>query len=156
MKTLDTRAWLAGFVSVAALVLMSFTPRLGGYSYTIHLNNKQVSEHYLTSKFETPTLSLTNNDLKGTLTIYFNECGEIGKGRKLSLRDANQKTLKEWSYANSITKHDPMDVSLSDISSLLASGKVAIYYSSERVTKPQVIANLATSVNANKLKATSR
>lgn len=152
MKTRKTYALLAGLVSIVAFVLMSFAPK-GGHSYTIHVNHKQVSEQYLTDSFVTPMLTLTSDDLKGTLSIYFNECGEIGKSRKLILKDASQKTLNEWSYANSSTRHDPMEISLKDVSAMLASGKVALYYISERVTKPQILTSLI--LAGSKGKATS-
>lgn len=139
-----------------SLLLVSFAPRPGGYGYTIHLNNKLVSEQYLTSKFETPTITLSDSDLKGTLAIYFNECGQIGQGRKLSLRSSDQKILKEWSFTNSTTQHDAMEVALKDVSGILTSGKVAVYYSSERVTKPQVLAHLVSATTASKNKAASR
>jgi hypothetical protein len=138
------------------LLLAAFAPRPGGYSYTIHLNNKLVSEHYVTSKFETPTITLSEQDMKGTFGVSFNECGQIGQGRKLSLRTSDQKILKEWSFTNSTTQHDPVEVALKEVSSILVSGKVALYYSSERVTKPQVVVYLVSATTASKNKAASR
>jgi hypothetical protein len=157
MKNLKSKALLAGMATIAfCLLLVSFAPRPGGYSYTLHLNNKLVSERYLTAKFETPAITLSDQDMKSTLGVYFNECGEIGKGRKLSVRTADQKNLKEWSFNNSTTQHDPLEVNLKDLSGLLSSGKVAIYYSSERVTKPQVLVHLVSATTASKNKAASR
>lgn len=144
MKRLQTRALLTGMAGFAFCLLLSFTLRPGGYSYTLHLNSKVVGEHYLTSSFQTPTLALTNQNLTGTLSVYFNECGQIGQDRKLSLRNAEQKILKEWSFANSTTKHDAMEVNLKEVSGLLNSGKVGIYYASERLNKPQIMAYLST------------
>jgi hypothetical protein len=151
MKNFISNAKLAGIASVALLLLMSASSFRGGYSYTLHLNNKLVSEQYLTSKFETPVVLLTDQDLKETLTVYFNECGEIGRGRKLSVRTPDQKILKEWSYANSTMKHDPMGIVLKEIAPMLNTGKLAVYYSSERVTKPQILAQLTIASNKNKV-----
>lgn len=159
MKNLKLKALVVGMaVTAIFLVLVSFAPRPGGYSYTLHLNNKFVSEHYLTSKSNTPSVTLTDQTLKeaGTLGIYFNECGQIGQGRKLSLRTSEEKILKEWSFNNSPKQHEPMEIALKDVAPTLASGKVAVYYSSERVTKPQLLVYLVTSANASKAKTASR
>jgi hypothetical protein len=157
MKNLKSNALFAGMAGIALfLLLAALAPRPGGYSYTLHVNNKLVGEHFLTSKFETPSITITDPDRKGTLGVYFNECGQIGQGRKLSLRTSDQKVLKEWRFANSTTQHDPMEVSLKEVAEILASGKVAIYYTSERVTQPQVLAYLVSTTTASKNKATSR
>jgi hypothetical protein len=157
MKNLKSQALLAGMAILAlCLLLVSFAPHPGGYSYTIHLNNKLVSEHYLTTKLETPSLALTDQMMNGTLGVYFNECGEIGKGRKLSLRTSDEKILKEWVFANSTSKHDAMEIVLKDMATTLASGKAAVYYTSERVTKPQLLVTLVASASANKGKVASR
>ena len=144
---------MAGF---ALLILMAFTPKMGGYSYTIHLNGKLVKDYLITSKLETPTIALSAQDLKGTLGFYFNECGQIGADRKLSLRSVDQKILKEWNFANSTVHHDSMEFSVNEASTLLASGKVGMYYTSARVTKPQILAYLTSTANAGKSKTASR
>jgi hypothetical protein len=156
MKKLHTQTVLAGLAAaVIFLVLSAFTTHLGGFGYTVHLSNKLVGEYYLTSTHQTPTVTVQNADLKSSLGVYFNECGQIGAGRKLSVRSADQKIVKEWSFANSITKHDAMEVSIQDVAGLLSSGKVAIYYTSERVTKPQLLVYLSTETIA-KSKASSK
>jgi hypothetical protein len=157
MRKIKPRALFAGMATIAlCLLLISFAPRPGGYSYTLHLNNKLVSEHYVTSKFETPSLTLTDQTMKGTLGIYFNECGQIGQARKLSLRTADEKILKEWSFDNSTMKHDPMEISLKDVTTTIAPGKWAVYYTSERVTKPQMLVYLVTTTRVSKGKVASR
>jgi hypothetical protein len=156
MKKLFMHSWFAGMAGFALLFLMAFTPKMGGYSYTIHLNGKLVKDYYLTSNLETPTITLSEQDLKGTLGIYFNECGQIGASRKLSLRLSDQKILKEWNFANNTVHHDPMEFSVNEISALLASGKVGVYYTSERLTKPQILAYLVSTPNTGKSKAASR
>lgn len=141
MKTITKRARVVAMTSlVIALSLMSFTIIRGGFGYTIHVNGKLAGEYYISSKHETPTILLSDQDLKGSMTVFFNECGEIGQARKLSLRGANQNVLKEWSFGNGATKHDPMEVVVREMASLNASGKSALYYSSARVDKPQILA----------------
>jgi hypothetical protein len=153
MKKQTKQSWLAGITGLTmALCFMSFTLLRGGYSYTLHVNNKLTGQYYLTDKHETPTLRLMQQDLTGKLTVYFNECGEIGQARKLSVRDSNQKVLKEWTFATSTTQHDPMDIAWRDVVALQRSA-AAIYYSSARVSKPQLLVHV---VISDKKKEASR
>lgn len=154
MKTITKQTWLVGMTSLLfALSLMSFAWIRGGYGYTIHINNKLAGEYYLTDKHETPSHTLSVQDLRGSLTVYFNECGEIGQGRKLVLRDANQKLLKEWRFANSIKQHEPMEIALQEIFNFQTSGKTSLYYSSTRVITPQLLTYMVMPANS---KITSR
>lgn len=153
MKTQTKQSWLVGITGlIMALFFMSFTLLRGGYGYTLHVNNKLAGQYYLTDKHETPTLRLTQQDLTGKLTVYFNECGEIGQSRSLSIRDSNQKILKEWTFANSTTQHDPMDIAWRDVIALERTS-AAVYYTSARVNKPQLLVYL---VLPDKKKAVSR
>lgn len=156
MKNVKSTALLVGMTGLAIFLLSAFALYPGGYSYTLHLNNRLVSEQYITPTFETPTLTLSDQDKKGTLTVYFNECGQIGRQRKLSVRVSDQKVLKEWSFANSSSQHDPLQLTLKDLSAYAHSGTMAIYYSSERVSKPQVLAYVVGATTVNKTKAASR
>src|SRR5690349_17398531 len=95
-----------GLFTVCA-ALFSFST-IGGNSYTIHLNEKQLVEYYVHSKEATPGFSLAQATANDQLAVYFNECGQIGKERKLSIRDEKDNTLKEWQFANVTNEHTPM------------------------------------------------
>lgn len=133
--------------------LSSFTLRFGGESYTIHLNNKLVVEHYLTSKAATPSVALNQAEGNDELSIYFNECGKIGKERKLTIKDDNDKVLKTWSFVNASGEHTPMICKVKDILMLKQKGdnSVRLYYASKEVTSERFLATLVlTNVNTAK------
>lgn len=135
------------------LALSSFTVRVGGESYTIHLNNKLVAEHYLTSKAVTPSVALNQAEGNDELSIDYNECGKIGKERKLTIKDDNDKVLKTWSFATASGEHTPMICKVKDILVLRQKGdnSVRLYYTSKEVTSERFLATLVlTHVNTAK------
>lgn len=126
------------------LALSSFTVRLGGESYTIHLNNKLVAEHYLTSRAVTPSVALNQAEGNDKLSIYYNECGRIGKERKLTIKDDNDKVLKTWSFTNASGEHTPMICKVKDILAVKQKGdnSVRLYYTSKEVASERFLATL--------------
>lgn len=126
------------------LALSSFTVRVGGESYTIHLNNKLVAEHYLTSKAVIPSVALSKAEGNGELSIYYNECGKIGKERKLTIKDDGGKVLKAWSFVNASGEHTPMVCKVKDILAVTQKedNSVRLYYTSKEVTSERFLATL--------------
>ena len=124
--------------------LLAFT--FGGDSYTIHLGKNQVAQYYVLSKKPLPALELTGSDTNSTLSIFYSECGNIGKERVLTLRNSKNEVLKKWTFPNAMSKHAAMTVNTYQIAQLMESDKVFLYYSSKEVKSSQVLASIATSV----------
>lgn len=131
--------------------LFSFTP-IGGDSYTIHLNNKLVAQYYVASKEAIPSISVNRTAVSDQFSVYYNECGKIGKDRKLAIKDERDNVLKEWSYANAGEEHTPMNCKASEIISLKRkdSNKLKLVYSSREISGGRL---LATIVLTDELKA---
>src|SRR5687767_265718 len=128
--------------------LFSFS-KIGGYSYTIHLNEKQLVQYYVHSKAETPNFSLAQVTANDQLSIYFNECGQIGKERRLSIRDEKDNVLKEWQFANATSEHTPMIFKAKEILALKKNGnnKLRLFYASREVSKGQLLATIEVADN---------
>lgn len=126
------------------VILSSFTTRIGGESYTIHLNNKLVAEHYLTSKAVTPSVALNQAESNDELSIYYNECGRIGTARKLIIKNEKDQVLKTWSFANASDEHAPMVCKVKDILALKQTGTTSprLYYTSKEVASERFLATL--------------
>ena len=80
--------------------------RLGweeGDHYKAFLNNKLVTEQFLTQPVSIKTLSLSVSNSSDKLKVYFSHCGTAGKGRTVSVRNAVGAILKEWKFADSKT-----------------------------------------------------
>jgi len=132
--------------------LLAFTSIRGGESYTIHLNNKLLVEHYLTSKAATPTFSLEQASENDQLSVYYNECGKIGKERKLSIQDVQGNVLKTWSFANALGEHIPMICKVKDIIALKKNDRsiLRLYYSSTEVSAGRLLANVVANQSSAK------
>ena len=133
---------LLGFAIVSA-ALFSFS-RIGGDSYTIHLNEKQLVQYYVHSKTATPSISLAQAGANDQLFVYYNECGQIGTARKLSIRDEKDNVLKEWEFANATGEHTPMAFKAKEIAALKKNGgsKFKLFYASKRVSGGQLLATI--------------
>ena len=135
---------VAGLAGIAlCFTLFSFASRFGGDSYTIFLNDKQVAQRYVASKMGIPSLSLDTNNSNDQLSVYYSECGKIGKARTLSIRNDQNKMLKEWKFADVGDDHTPMAMKSKEIAALAQDGsKLSVYYSSEQVPDGRLLANL--------------
>ena len=132
---------ISGFV--LCTFLFSFSP-VGGEGFTIHLNNKLLVEHYFTSKSVTPVLTLDRSSTNGELAIYYNECGQIGKHRSLTINDEKGLVLKEWDFTDAAKEHTPMHAKVKDIVALKSksSGALKLFYSSQRVSDGRLLATI--------------
>lgn len=126
---------------VTGLILMSFVP-LGGESFTLHINGKEVLAHYFTNKAVTPTVALNPASVTDKVSVYYNECGKIGTSRRLILKDGQNKVLKEWTYANVSGEHTPMSFTVNELVTFKTSGPFKLIYSSKEVAREQLLALL--------------
>lgn len=118
--------------------LLAFTP-LGGESFSLHINGKEVIEHYFTAKATTPTVALNPDMANDQVSVYYNECGKIGTNRKLMLKDAQSRVLKEWRYDNAINEHTPMTFRVNEIVAYKTSAPLSLVYSSKEVSKQRLL-----------------
>lgn len=128
----------------------AFTTRVGGDSYSIFLNDKQVVQYYVASKQPAPGVKLDASALNDQISIYFNECGKIGTARALSLRDSQNKILKAWTFADATGEHTPMTVTTKEIHALASTGSVSLFYQSDTITKGLLLANVTWANRDNK------
>jgi hypothetical protein len=101
--------------AIAGIALCSFTFLPGGASYEVYLNGERVIQDHLYGRKEVPTLPLAMNTTGGELSLTFNNCGKIDTGRKISLKDEQNKTLKEWSFSDSPDLKNKMVIRVSEI-----------------------------------------
>lgn len=128
-------------------ILFSFS-KIGGDSYTIHVNEKQILERYVHSNSATPSFSLGQSNTNDQISVYYNECGRIGKERKLSIRDEKDVILKEWQFANVTGEHTPMTCKAKDIIALRKNGsKLRLFYASKVTSNGMLLATIEVNDN---------
>lgn len=130
-------AWVA-----LCATLFSFSD-MGGDSYTIFLNKKQVVQEYVTQKASVPNLLLDQAVNNEELEVYYSHCGQIGKARNIAIRDEQHKLLKEWRFDDATgDDHKAMTVKTKDIITLHQKGshKLKLVYSSSELPAGKLLA----------------
>lgn len=142
MKTLKVFTGLALIAS-----LSSFASLIGAEGFTMHLNNKLLVEHYFTSKSNTLVVSFEEATTKDQVVIYYNECGQIGIDRKLTLKDDAGQVLKEWSFTNSNVVGTPMTIQAKEILAFKKPNRssVTLTYNSKRVAEGRLLTSITLS-----------
>src|SRR5437868_15189727 len=81
--------------------MFAFKSKAGGESYEIYLNNKLICKE-VNGKFQCGEkgLQLGKANINDNLVISYNHCGRVGTGRKITLKDEQNRTIKEWKFAD--------------------------------------------------------
>lgn len=131
------------FAVLATFILCAFTPLPGGYSYEVYLNDRLVIQEHLYGRKEAPTVPLNTTAAQDELSIMFNDCNKVDTSRKISLKTEDDKTLKEWTFADSPDLKDHMDIKVSEITVFRKNhSTVKLMYSSKQVSDGVHLVNI--------------
>lgn len=130
----NRRTLLAGIAVCATL--LSFV-KIGGQGFTVRLNNQVVLEHYYTRNAVTPELSLAGAAAQDQLSIDYNECGQVGKGRSIRVTSSGE-TLKQWTFDDGDRE---MVIAVKDLKAIKSS-TVQLVYASKLVSNGRVLATV--------------
>jgi hypothetical protein len=150
MKAIQTRkVFLAVAIVSAGILASSFTNRWGGEGFEIYLNNKVVLQQFGKEMNTLKSIPLDRSLASSQVSVKYFHCGRAGKDRTITIKDDNNKTLKEWHYpdvaaANMSGSDLSMNFKVSDILLLQKnnSGKFNLYYSSSELPKGRLLASL--------------
>ncbi len=138
-----------------ATTLLSFSPGFGGEGFEISLNNKVLIQRYGPDINQLNNLQLDKSSSGGQLTISYHHCRRVGKNRNLSIKDQQNKVVKEWHFTDAGTTVSPMSCDVKDILALKKanSNVFKLYYSSSELPNGRL---LTTIILANGTMAGSR
>jgi hypothetical protein len=124
--------------------LFSFTPKPGGEGFEIYLNNKVMIQKFGTEINTVQSLSLNNSSPDDKLTIKYHHCGRVGKNRIVTIKDAQNKSLKEFHYADATSSVSSMLVNVKEIISLKKGNNntLKLLYSSTEIPAGRVLARM--------------
>ena len=117
-------------LAVIGLASLAFTRPLGGDSFEIYLDNQLLMQQYLFRDASTKTVSLQAPDQNRNLVVRFSHCGAVGKNRSLSIRDAQSRLLKKWSFADANDPKKGMVIPVKDIPS---GNRMQLFYQSKEL-----------------------
>ncbi len=131
-----------------AATLLSFSPMFGGEGFEISLNGKTVVQRYGPNLDDIKTLQLNPGSINDQLTIKYHHCGRVGKNRIVSLKDSQNKTVKEWRFADVNEPVAAMNCNVKEFLSVKNTGTLKLYYSSSELPKGRLLANVIISNNS--------
>jgi len=145
MNTLSKITFKSLVLLTAAMTLFSFTAGFGGDSFVIYLNNKTVLKQHVSQNTSVQTIVLNRNS-NDQLDIFYSECGKIGNKRTISLRDQQNRVVKQWQYPDVTTeKNNNMSCKVNDIvasQKSVAANDLHLYYSSKEVSNGRLLARI--------------
>ncbi|MDP4262914.1 MAG: hypothetical protein Q8941_10310 [Bacteroidota bacterium] len=127
----------------------SFYVKPGGEGFEIYLNNKMVLQQFGSQQNPVQSIQLDQSFSNSQLSVKYFHCGRAGTNRSITIRDGQNKVLKEWKFADvsnaAVSVSNPaMTCKVSDILSLQKTnpGKLNLYYSSSELPKGRLLATL--------------
>lgn len=148
MKKITSFSWVHALVGVALSgLLFAFTNSsdFGGHSVQVYLDSKLVLDQHINYKAEAPKLALDPTEKFNQLIVKYNECGRTVTGRRLTIKDTDNKVLKDWSFEGESTGfRGSMSCKVSEILALKPKGNntLKLYYSSAEFPEGQQVAYL--------------
>ena len=142
MKSITGKLIVLMAISTA---LFSFAARPGGEGFEIYLNNKVILQQYGNEMNTVKKLPLDQYAATDNLGVKYHHCGKVGKNRVITIRDAQNNTLKEYRYADVTTPASAMMVPVKDILGLKkkAGSNLQLYYSSSELPKGRALVSVA-------------
>jgi len=141
MKAMISKAMM--LVATAA-ALLSFSPKFGGEGFEILLNGKVLLQQFGKDINTVKNLRLSQVSASDKLTIRYYHCGHVGKNRIVTVKDGNDRILKQWRYNDSRSAASEMLCSAQDIIDLKKGGNsiFKIYYSSSELPNGRMLASV--------------
>lgn len=145
MKQNNSRSLVTSslLIALCATIFSFSTAKNGGDSFEIYLNGKLVLQQALYNNKEVKSLQLTQSSENDKVDIYYSHCGQTGKNRTITIKDGQNRLLKEWHFADATGKN-AMSFKLKDILSLQNKNdnRLNLYYSSKELPDGRLLASI--------------
>lgn len=128
-------------------VLFSFSPRPGGDSFSISVNKKLLFQQFVHADKSIKAVSLTEAMGNDVLSVRYSHCGVNGKDRSITIKDASDKVLKQWHFADIAEKSQgDMNCKVKEILAIgkTNKGKLSLVYSSRELPEGRTLAAIET------------
>jgi hypothetical protein len=132
-------------LGVLFTTLLSFSTKMGGEGFEIYLNSKLVLQQYGNQMNTVKSLQLDQKSYDAELTIKYHHCGKVGKDRTITIKDGQNKVLKQWHFTNTADATNAMTCKVKDILDLQkknGSTTINLYYSSSELPKGRLLTSI--------------
>jgi len=129
-------------LATSFITLSAFT-NMGGDSFTIYLNDKLLLKEYVYNTQGIKNLQLDQRSYNDQLNIYYNHCGQTGTDRSITLKDGQNRILKEWHFPDATGANTAMTCRVKDILDCQkGGGSINLYYTSRELRNGRLLASL--------------
>lgn len=130
-------------IAIAA-ALFSFTIGFGGEGFEILVNGKVVVQKYGGDMDNVKFLELRRTQPTDKLSVRYYHCGRVGKNRTITIKDADEHTLKVFRFTDVSYPVGEMSCSIHDLLSLKKGNNpvLKMYYSSTELPKGRQLASV--------------
>ena len=133
------------FLFALSIVLFSFTSSWGGDSYQIYINKKLVMKEYVHNSTGAKSFSMDKASYDDEIEVYYSHCGQVGKSRSISLKDENNRLVKQLPFNDFNGKNSGMSFKVSDFinwDKRNGVDQLNIYYSSKELANGKLLATI--------------
>lgn len=139
----------AAILLMMAFTLFSFSTLPGGEGFEVYLNNKIIMQRFGNQLNSPQSIQLSDAAANDEITIKYHHCGRVGKNRVLTIKDGQDKVLKEIRFADVNVPVSGMSCKVKDIISLKKGNNniLKLYYSSTELPNGRLLASIVTGSN---------
>lgn len=145
-------SWVGALLGAAlCFVMFGFSATSGAHSVQVYLDSKLMIDQYINQKADAAKVNLDAAENHSQLIVKYSECGRVVTGRKITVKDNDNKVLKVWEFKGSSAGfQESMSCPIKDILALKPkkSNTLKLYYSSDDFPEGQQIAYLVLSGTA--------
>lgn len=143
MRSIIAKTFSLLLISTA---LFSFSAKPGGEGFEVYLNNKLILQRFGNNMNAVQTIRLNEGSPNDELTIKYHHCGKVGKNRVLTVKDGQDKVLKEIRFADAADPSASMNCRVKDIISLKKgnSSTFRLFYKSSELPAGRLLATIIT------------
>ncbi len=130
-------------IAMISATLFSFSSKPGGEGFEISLNNKVVLQQYGVDMNNVKSLQLGQASSEDKLAVKYYHCGKVGKNRVITIRDAQDKVLKEFRYPDAAAPVSVMMIPVKDIMNLIKGNTgLKLFYSSSELPNGRILVSI--------------
>ncbi len=144
MKTLIKRIALPVMAILLSTGLSSFSKPAGGDVFEVYIGKTLMIQQAVHNDKSTRNITLEPSHYNEKLSIRFFHCGTTGKKRVITLKDANNRVLKQFNFTEAKSGNEAMVCNIKDIIDLQNSGSstIRLYYSSAELPGGRCLVSL--------------
>jgi len=128
----------------------SFTVTKGGEGFQIYLNNKLLVQRFGNEINNPIKIELDQRFASEQLSVKYFHCGRLGSDRDITIRDKQNRILKEWHFGDGSATAAMMNCPVKDIIEVQheTTGLMNLFYKSNELPNGRVLTSIVVTNNA--------